>query len=108
MNIFTVRNVFRDPRRLAEVVTDLQDRGILPADLDAGDPFGWLPDVDSLVEAAYRYAAYAPGVSTVMCGTVTLEKVAADIGYLAQGPLADESIARLERAFGHIAEAIGN
>ena len=109
MNIFTVRNVFKDPQRLTEVVADLKERGVLPANLDAGDAFGGLlDDVDSLVEAAYRYAAYAPGVSTVMCGTITLEKVAADIGYLEKGPLADETIARLERAFGHIAAAIGN
>ena len=92
MNIFTVRNVFRDPPRLAEVVADLKGRGVLPADLDESDPFAWLlADVDSLVEAAYRFAAFAPGVSTVMCGTIALDKVAADIGYLEKGPLAEST-----------------
>ena len=111
MNIFTVRNVFRDPVRLTEVIGELVTQEQLPADFDQQDPFGWLledPDVGSLVEAAYRYAAYTPGVSTVMCGTITLDRVRQNIAGLAKGPLPPEQIRRLEKTFGHISRAIGN
>ncbi len=111
MNIFTVRNVFRNPARLTEVITELKQQGELPSDLDEQSPFVWLledPDIGSLVEAAYRYAAYTPGVSIVMCGTITLEKVAHNITSVEKGPLDPHHNARLKDTFGHITEAIGN
>ena len=111
MNIFTVRNVFRDTTRLTEVVAELKSQGHLTDDVDEQGPFDWLlddPNVESLVEAAYRYAAYTPGVTSVMCGTITPEKVEQNIASLEKGPLNPSHISRLEKTFGHISEAIGN
>lgn len=111
MNIFTVRNVFRDPVRLTEVIGELVAQDQLPPDFDQQHPFGWLledPDVGSLVEAAYRYAAYTPGVSTVMCGTITLDRVRQNIAGLAKGALHPDQIRRLEETFGHLCTAVGN
>ena len=111
LNIFTVRNVFRDPTRLTEVISDLKEQGQLPGELNDQSPFDWLlenPDVDSLVEAAYRYAAYTPGVTTVMCGTITLQKVEQNISSIDKGPLHADHIKQLGQTFGHISQAIGN
>jgi len=112
MNVFTVRNLFWNPPRLQEVISDLKQRGFLDAaDVPDGDPLGWLleeGDCDSLVEAAYRYAAYTPAVSTTMCGTLDQAELEEDVQFIEKGPLPSSTIERLTRTFKKIAEPIGN
>ena len=71
LNVFTVRNLYWNLKRLREVIADLKQRGALADDIvDDENPLGWLledGECGSLVEAAYRYAAYTQGVTTVMC-----------------------------------------
>ncbi len=112
INIFTVRNLFWNPERLREVLADLSDRGLLhgPATEDA-DPLGWLVEdgiAGSLVEAAYRYCAYTPGVTAVMCGTLDVGELEQDAAFLDKGPLPSQAIHRLRETFRHVAEPIGN
>ena len=112
LNIFTVRNLFWNMPRLKEVVADLKERGVIGPDAVSDDsPLGWLledGECESLVEAAYRYAAYTEGVTTVMCGTIDRGELDQDIGFMDKGALSDGKLARLRETFGHIAEAIGN
>ncbi len=112
LNIFTVRNLFWNMPRLKEVVADLKERGVIGPDaVSDNSPLGWLledGECESLVEAAYRYAAYTEGVTTVMCGTIDRGELDQDIGFLDKGALSDRKLARLRETFGHIAEAIGN
>ena len=112
LNVFTVRNLFWNPPRLQEVISELKQRGLLDAvDVPDEDPLGWLlkeGDCDSLVEAAYRYAAYTPAVSTVMCGTIEEAELEEDVQLIEKGPLPSSTIERLTQAFGRIAEPIGN
>lgn len=65
-------------------------------------------ECESLVEAAYRYAAYTSGVTTVMCGTIDRGELEQDIAFVRKGPLAEEKLRRLHETFGHIEEPIGN
>ena len=112
INIFTVRNLFWNPKRLKEVLADLDKRGLLrrqPA--DNADPLAWLVEeriVGSLVEAAYRFAAYTPGVTSVMCGTSDVGELEQDVAFLDKGGLPTQAVRRLRKTFGHIAEPIGN
>ena len=112
INVFTVRNLFWNPTRLKEVIADLKQRGILSKDaVSDDDPFGWLLEecnCGSLVEAAYRYAAYTEPVSTVMCGTIECEELEENVPNIEKGPLPPAAIKRLQETFGHIDEAIGN
>ena len=62
----------------------------------------------SLVEAAYRYAAYTDGVTTVMCGTLEVDELEENVSTIQKGPLPAEIIERLAATFGHLDEAIGN
>jgi L-galactose dehydrogenase len=112
VNIFTIRNLFWNPTRLKEVLDDLVRRQLLAPD-ETGDHPGldWLLEeaaCETLVEAAYRYAAYTKPVSTVMCGTIKIEELEENIPGIEKGPLPTAAIERLHRTFGHIAEAIGN
>lgn len=112
MTIYASRSVFSDQARLREVVADLAARGIISSDAASDEePLGWLTEsgeADSMVEAAYRYAAYTEGVTAVMTGTIDLGHLEQNVRSLAKGPLPTETVARLERDFGAIAEPIGN
>jgi len=112
LNIFTVRNLFWNMPRLKEVIADLKERGVIERDAVCDEaPLGWLVEYgecESLVEAAYRHAAYTSGVTTVMCGTIDRGELEQDTAFVRKGPLAEEKLHRLHETFGHIEEAIGN
>ena len=111
-NVFAVRNLFGNPARLQEVIQDLKRRGVLSGEpVPDTEPLGWLTedgDARSLVEAAYRYAAFTEAVTTVLCGTIDAAKLEENVAFMAKGPLAAPFINRLSRTFGHIEEPIGN
>ena len=112
MNIYTSRRVMSDPGRLREVVADLAARGVV-SDHVASDqePLGWLVEsgeAASLVEAAYRYAAYTEGVSTVMTGTIDPVHLEQNVESVLKGPLSDGAAARLRSEFGAVTDPIGN
>jgi aryl-alcohol dehydrogenase-like predicted oxidoreductase len=112
INIFTVRNLFWNHPRLEEVIADLKQRGLVDSeDLPEKGPLDWLfkdGEVDSLVEAAYRYAAYTEPVSTVMCGTINIPELKDDIRFVEKGPLSSEKREKLASLFVRIEESIGN
>jgi aryl-alcohol dehydrogenase-like predicted oxidoreductase len=112
MNIYTSRRVFSDPERLREVVIELADRGSISGAAATDDqPLSWLlqsGEVDSLVEAAYRYAAYTPGVTAVMTGTIDTDHLEQNVKSVVNGSLSVETLARLERDYGTVSEPIGN
>jgi aryl-alcohol dehydrogenase-like predicted oxidoreductase len=112
LNVFTVRNLFWNPKRLRQVIADLKQRRVLAEDaMSDNNALGWLLEegkVGSLVEAGYRFAAYTDSVSTVMCGTLEVQELEEDIQFLEKGPLPIDKIDRLQKTFGHITEAIGN
>ena len=96
---------------MREVIADLRRDGLLDALLPADDPLGWLTadgDCGSLVEAAYRYAAYIPGVTTVMCGTVDGRKLEDSARLIERGPLTAPHVERLARTFGRVARPVGD
>ena len=112
LNVFTVRNLFWNPSRLREVIRDLKRRGVISKDvLNDNQPLKWLladSEAESLVEAAYRYAAYTEGVTSVMCGSIEVKDLEEDFGTILKGPLSEAKRSRLWEIFGQVAEAIGN
>ena len=112
LNIFTVRNLFCNLPRLKEVLADLKARGVISQDAVSDEsPLSWLleeGECASLVEAAYRYAAYTEGISAVMCGAIFQDQLEDDIAYIEKGPLPAAALQRLRDIFGHIDEPMGN
>ena len=112
MNIYTSRSVFADPLRLREVLAGLAARGVISDDVAfAEEPLGWLiesGEAGSLVEAAYRYAAYTEGVSSVMTGTIDTGHLEQNVESVLKGPLSPEATARLRSDFGAVTDPIGN
>lgn len=111
LNIFTVRNLFWNPDRLREVIVDLANRGKIGRHaLPEGPPLDWLltDDVDTLVDAAYRYALHTDGVTAVMCGTLNQSELQENVRSFEKGPLPEDLTLRLDDIFCGISEAIGN
>ena len=111
MNIFSVRNIFKDTARLAATIEDLQRRELLDESVDPHAPYDFLledPDIESLVEAAYRFVVYSAGVTTAVCSAVTLGKIGQNVESIAKGPLPEMHVKRIQRLFGHISEPVGN
>ena len=112
VNIFTVRNVFRNPVRLREVIADLSARELVQLNgISPERPLDWLleeGDVASIVEAAYRFAAYSEGVSTEMMGTLNIGRLEENVRSVQKGPLPSETVERLRTLFAKVAEPVGN
>ncbi len=112
LNVFTVRRVFSVPSRLEEVVRDLKARGRIASDgVPEQNPLGWLvdgQDVTSVIDAAYRFCAYTPGVTTVMNGANRVALLEQNVRSVLKGPLPAPQVERLREIFGGVAEPIGN
>ena len=112
INVFTVRRALSDPVRLGEVIRDLKARGVVAADAVPDDqPLDWLltgTDVASVIEAAYRFSAYTPGVTAVMNGSSVHEKLEQNVRSVLKGPLPSACVERLHAIFGQVAEPVGN
>lgn len=105
MAICAVRSVISSPDLLAGVVRQWKADGLLAADAVPDDaPLDWLlgDGVDTLTDAAYKFAAAHSGVSCVMTGSANLDHLAANVRALEGPPLAAEKVQRLLELFGPV------
>ena len=61
-------------------------------------------DVDSVISAAYKFAAEHPAIGSVISGTSRIGHMERNVAAMEQPYLPAESRLRLERLFGHFAE----
>ena len=107
LNMAAVRIKLPDPQRLAETLADWKSRGLLPQDgLPDKDPLGWLvhDDVESVIAAAYKFAADHPAITSVITGISNLDHLEANVRAMENPALDPADSARLKRLFGHIVE----
>lgn len=107
LNMASVRIKLPVPALLEELIAEWKDKGYISHDsVPAQDPLGWLAHdkVDSVVSAAYKFAADHSAVSSVITGTSSLEHLEANIAALEEPRLPEEDGARLISLFGDIAE----
>ena len=105
MAICAVRSVISDPALLAGTLRQWKAEGLLAADAVPDDaPLDWLlgPEVESLTDAAYKFAANQPGVSCVMTGSANLEHLSGNVRAVAGPPLPSEAVSRLLELFGPV------
>lgn len=112
INVFTVRKVFSNPRRLHAVFNDLASDGLVDVESIASaaalERLLANAGVSTLVEAAYRYAAFTDPVSTVMCGSIDISEIEQNIAFIERGPLPTALLMSLTRAFERVDRAVGN
>ena len=89
------------------MIAEWKSKGyIAPESVPTHNPLGWLvhDDIDSVVSAAYKFAAARPATGSVITGASTIARLDANISTLELLRLPKEDSARLKRLFGHIAE----
>jgi aryl-alcohol dehydrogenase-like predicted oxidoreductase len=109
--IFAVRKLFNNSSRLRDVVRELKRKDVVAPDaLPDDDPLGWLVrgDVPSLISAAYKFCAAHPAVSAVMTGTINTDHLEQNVSAVLGPSLPEEDLRHLRRAFGCVAETVGN
>ena len=107
LNMASVRIKLPIPALLEELIVEWKDKGyVAPDSIPAQDPLGWLvnDDVDSVVSAAYKFAADHPAISSVITGTSNPEHLESNIAALEEPRLQDGDSTRLRLLFGDIAE----
>ena len=107
LNMAAVRIRLPNPTLLAETVADWKSRGIIGRDaLPDEDPLGWLvrDDVESVISAAYKFAADHPAISSVITGTSNIAHLETNARALRRPYLRDADRRRLEKIFGGVAE----
>ena len=75
------------------------------------DPLKFLtehPGVKSVIEAAYRYCRYEPGVSLVLTGTGSVDHLSGNVAALTAPPLPPELMKELDRVFGKVRSVSGD
>ena len=109
--MFAVRRALSRPEALRELLAELVGKGAVDASLAGEDPLGFVadhPEVESLVQAAYRFCRHEPGAHVILTGTGNAAHLEANIGYIQAPKLPDEIADRLEALFGSIDSVSGN
>ena len=107
LNMAAVRIRLPNPALLAETIAEWKSRGLLSRDsLPDVDPLGWLArgDVKSVIDAAYKFAAEHPAISSVITGTSNLAHLEANVRAMEAPYLPQADRVRVERIFSRIAE----
>jgi hypothetical protein len=97
-----VRTIIVRPALLRETIRQWKDAGALAEDAVPDDaPLDWVlgPGVASLADAAYRFAAESPAVSTVLSGTANPDHLEANVRSILGPPLPEAISRRLRETF---------
>ena len=110
--MYAVRRALSQPKRLIEAIQTLVDAGELnSADIDLANPLGFVleeSDASNVVDAAYRFCRYEPGVHVVLSGTGNPEHLQSNIDSLNRDPLSDALVEKLRHVFRHATVITGN
>ncbi len=107
LNMAAVRIKLPNPKLLEETIADWKSRGLVPEDaLPDKRPLDWLihGDVESVVAAAYKFAADHSAISSVITGTSNLAHLESNARAMDTPTLDSADHARLKRLFAHIVE----
>ena len=109
--MFPVRLALSRPERLSQIINELVEKGKLnPSDIDMKNPLGFLlhegGPID-LVDAAYRFCKFEPGVDVVLSGTGDIEHLKANIESFSRPSLPDEDLLKLKEIFQNVDSVSG-
>ncbi len=108
-----VRNALSNPEVLTATVAQLIESGEVDATLldNADTPLAFLAshdDIDSIIEAAYRFCRHEPGVSTVLTGTGSKAHLESNVAAISAPRLPKEIAERLLAMFGQVRSVSGD
>ncbi len=100
-----VRSVLTDRQAVQAIVRGWQDEGLLAADaLPTDAPLDWLLDEHTrqITDAAYKFAAAQPGVSSVLTGTGNAAHLDANLHAILGPALPADRVRRVLEVFGPV------
>ena len=109
--MFAVRRALSRPEALRELLADLVEKGGGDASLVGDDPLGFVaahPEVESLVQAAYRFCRHEPGAHVILTGTGNVQHLEANVASIQEPKLPEEIAERLYALFGAVDSVSGN
>jgi aryl-alcohol dehydrogenase-like predicted oxidoreductase len=111
LGMFAVRRALIDEDRLRILLGRMAEAGAidpaLAGEADLMASLGLRGVCDTLFEAAYRFAAYEPGMDCVLVGTSSADHLRANLHAVAKGPLPQAALDRLAQVFGRVDSVSG-
>ena len=109
--MFPVRLALSRSDRLKQVIDELVEKGELnTSDIDLNNPLGFLiheQGAENLVDAAYRFCKFEPGVDVVLSGTGNIEHLKANIESFSRSSLPDDDVLKLKSIFQNVDSVSG-
>ena len=106
LDMFAVRLALSQPKKLQRVIkTLIKNNQIDPSEIDTADPLGFLTEENhaiGIVDAAYRFCRYEPGIHVVLSGTGNSEHLTANIQSFSRPPLPQEVTDRIKKIFKNV------
>lgn len=110
--MFAVRRALSQPDALCEIVDKLVTAGdVQKNSLDLANPLGFLeahPEIQSVVQAAYRLCRYEPGATVVLTGTGSEGHLTQNVESILAPELPVEIREKLKIIFGEVDSVSGN
>ncbi len=110
--MFAVRLALSRPERLKQVVEKLIEKEqVKPSDIDEKNPFNFLihkGGAVNLVDAAYRFCHYEPGIHMTLSGTGNPDHLKANIESFSRPPLPQEDLIKLKKIFQNVDSVSGH
>jgi len=110
--MFAVRRALSQPDALREVVEKLISTGNIEEQaVDSANPLGFLeahPEIDSIVQAAYRFCRHEPGATVILTGTGSEDHLTQNVASILAPELPIEIREKLNSIFGAVDSESGN
>jgi aryl-alcohol dehydrogenase-like predicted oxidoreductase len=104
--MFAVRLALSRPKRLKECLNELIEKNqINPSEIDMEDPLKFLiheGGAENLVDAAYRFCRYEPGIHVILSGTGNLSHLQDNLESILRPPLPETDLIRLKKIFKNV------
>lgn len=112
LDMFAVRRALSHPEALTEIITSLLAEGKLDPDkvkpVNSLDFLVHQHGAESIMDAAYRFCRYEPGIHSVLMGTGNVQHLADNIASANRPPPPEADIQKLKDMFGTIDSVTGN
>ena len=109
INMAVIREKLPNPELLESQIKLWKQNGTISLDsVPDENPLGWLlhDDVDTIVDAGYKFAADHPAIHTVLTGTASLEHLKSNVKALESPVLDEHDKKRLNKIFKEVSEYI--
>ncbi len=104
--MFAVRLALSRPKRLKECLNELIGKNqISPSEINIEDPLKFLihkNGAKNLVDAAYRFCRYEPGIHVTLSGTGNLSHLKDNLESILRPPLTEKDLIKLKKIFKNV------